>query len=119
MVRGLIGYRWTAWLLLAGFVALAGVTAVAWRARVRGQSEQAFAAQAASVGASVTTAVRRMDDLTLAARTQVAANPDLTNAGFAAWYRSMGVADRFNGVAGFGYVERVPHAKLRGFIRET
>ena len=58
-----------AWLLLAVFVALAGLTAALWRAQVQRQNDQAFAAQAASVGASVTTAVRRMDDLTLAART--------------------------------------------------
>src|SRR5436305_13972489 len=96
-------FRWTAWLLLAAFVALAGVTADAWRRQVHNQNEQAFAAQAASVGASVTTDVRRMDDLTLAARTLLAAKPDLTNAQFGRWYRSMDVAHRFPGVAGFGF----------------
>ncbi len=107
--------RWTAWLLLAAFVALAGVTADAWRQQVRSQNEQAFVAQAASVGASVTTAVRRMDDLTLAARTLLAAQPGLTNAGFARWYRSMDVAHRFRGVAGFGYTELVPRSGLKAF----
>ena len=61
------------WLLLAVFVALAGLSAAAWHGQVQRQNDQAFAAQAASVGASVTTAVRRMDDLTLAARTLLAA----------------------------------------------
>jgi diguanylate cyclase (GGDEF)-like protein len=108
-------FRWTAWLLLAAFVALAGFTADAWRRQVRSQNEQAFAAQAASVGASVTTDVRRMDDLTLAARTLLAAKPDLTNAQFARWYRSMDVANRFPGVAGFGFTDLVPRAGLKAF----
>jgi diguanylate cyclase (GGDEF)-like protein len=95
------------WLLLAVFVALAGLPAWTWRAQVQRQNDQAFAAQAASVGASVTTAVRRMDDLTLAARTLLATQPDLSNNGFAHWYASMGVDDRFQGVAGFGFTEIV------------
>jgi diguanylate cyclase (GGDEF)-like protein len=98
------------WLLLAVFVVLAGLTAGLWRAQVQRQNDQAFAAQAASVGASVTTAVRRMDDLTLAARTLLGSEPELTNAQFEGWYRSMGVDDRFAGVAGFGYVELVREA---------
>ncbi len=88
------------------------------REQVRGDSEQVFDAQAASVGASVTTAVQRMDDLTLAARTLLAANPDLSNRRFAEWYRGMGVDRRFPGVAGFGYTERVPHARLGRFVDE-
>ena len=58
----------------------------------------------------MTTAVRRMDDLTLAARTLLGSEPDLTNAQFDGWYQSMGVDDRFRGVAGFGYVEIVREA---------
>ena len=92
------------WLLLAVFVALAGLSATAWHEQVQRQNDQAFAAQAASVGASVTTAVRRMDDLTLAARTLLATNPDLTNKGFERWYDAMGVDERFSGIAGFAYV---------------
>jgi len=94
-----------AWLLLAVFVALAGTTAWLWRDQVKRQNDQAFAAQAASVGASVTTAVRRMDDLTLAARTLLGSEPDMTAEEFSRWYRSMGVDQRFAGVAGFGYIE--------------
>jgi diguanylate cyclase (GGDEF)-like protein len=95
------------WLLLAVFVALAVLSAGLWRAQVQRQNDQAFAAQAASVGASVTTAVRRMDDLTLAARTLVANEPNLTNETFTAWYKSMGVDKRFKGVAGFAYTQIV------------
>jgi diguanylate cyclase (GGDEF)-like protein len=108
----------SAWLILAAFVLLAVPVTVKVREQVRGDNEQAFAAQAATVGASVTTAVQRMDDLTLAARTLLAANPDLTNRRFAAWYRGMGVDRRFPGVVGFGYTQRVPRAGLRAFVRE-
>ncbi|HET6548202.1 MAG TPA: EAL domain-containing protein [Solirubrobacter sp.] len=101
---------WMAWLLLAVFVALAGLTAALWHAQVQRQNDQAFSAQATSVGASVTTAVRRMDDLTLAARGLLSSRPDLTQAEFEAWYRSMGVDERFSGVAGFGFVEVVREA---------
>ena len=75
------------------------------------QNEQAFAAQSASIGASVTTAVQRMDDLTLAARTMLGSRPDTTEAEFTNWYRSMGVDQRFSGVAGFGYVKLVREAQ--------
>jgi diguanylate cyclase (GGDEF)-like protein len=97
------------WLLLAVFVALACLSAMLWRAQAQRQNDQAFAAQAASVGASVTTAVRRMDDLTLSARTMLANDPGLTNEEFASWYESMGVTKRFRGVAGFGYTKIVRH----------
>src|SRR4051794_41921487 len=97
-----------AWLLLVVFVALAGTTALLWRAQVKRQNEQAFAAQAASIGASVTTAVQRMDDLTLAARTMLGSRPDTTSKEFANWYHSMGVGRRFSGVAGFGGRRRGP-----------
>src|SRR4051812_33715674 len=102
---------WMAWLLLAVFVVLAGTTALLWREQVQRQNDQAFAAQSASIGASVTTAVQRMDDLTLAARTMLGSRPDTTESEFANWYRSMGVDQRFSGVAGFGYVELVREAQ--------
>ena len=105
-----------AWLILAAFALLAVPVTSKVRAQVRGDNEQAFAAQAASVGASVTTAVQRMGDLTLAARTLLAANPNLSNRQFSEWYSGMGVDRRFPGVAGFGYTERVPHRRLNRFI---
>jgi diguanylate cyclase (GGDEF)-like protein len=108
----------SAWLILAAFVLLAIPVTAKVREQARGDDEQAFAAQAASVGASVTTAVQRMDDLTLAARTLLAANPDLTNRQFAEWYGGMGVDRRFPGVAGFGFTERVPSGRLRRFAAE-
>jgi diguanylate cyclase (GGDEF)-like protein len=107
-----------AWLILALFALLAVPVTSKVRDQVRGDNEQVFDAQAASVGASVTTAVQRMDDLTLAARTLLAANPDLSNRQFAEWYRGMGVDRRFPGVAGFGYTERVSHGQLPRFVDE-
>ena len=100
-----------AWLLLAVFVMLAGTTAILWREQVKRQNEQAFAVQSASIGASVTTAVQRMDDLTLAARTMLGSRPDTSEQEFTSWYRSMGVDQRFSGVAGFGYVKLVREAQ--------
>jgi diguanylate cyclase (GGDEF)-like protein len=108
-----------AWLLLAVFVALAGLTAWLWRAQVKTQNDQAFAARAASVGASVTTAVRRMDDLTLAARTLLSSQPDMSQAEFSGWYRLMGVDQRFSGVAGFGYIEITRKAPRNLYPRGT
>ncbi len=108
----------SAWIILAAFALLAFPVTAKVREQVRGDSMQAFSAQAASVGASVTTAVQRMDDLTLAARTLLAANPNLSNRKFAEWYRGMGVDHRFPGVAGFGYTELVPQARLNDFIAE-
>ena len=46
-----------------------------------------------------------MDDLTLAARTLLGSEPDMGADEFTRWYRSMGVDQRFSGVAGFGYIE--------------
>ena len=36
---------WTAWLLLAVFIPIAGTTAYLWRAQVQRQNDQAFSAQ--------------------------------------------------------------------------
>ena len=99
-------------MLLAVFVPIAGLTAWLWRDQVKRQNDQAFTARAASIGASVTTAVRRMDDLTLAARTLLGSRPGMTDAEFKRWYRSMGVDQRFAGVAGFSYVELVRRRSL-------
>ena len=48
---------WMSWLLLAVFVVLAGRAPRSGAAQVQRQNDQAFAAQAASIGASATTAV--------------------------------------------------------------
>ena len=96
------------WLLLAVFVALAVLVAPRlWRAQVQRQNDQAFAAQAASVGASVTTAVRRMDDLTLAARTLLANDPKLTDEGFEAGTSRWASTSASAASPGFAYAEIV------------
>jgi hypothetical protein len=111
---------WTgvSWLLLAACVAMSVAAAGAWRAQVWRQPNAAFDAEAASVGSSVTTALRRMDDLTVAARTLVGSNPDLTNAELAAWYRSIGARRRYQGALGFGYMELVPAAHLQRYVAQ-
>ena len=65
-----------AWLLLAVFVALAGLTAVALARAGPAPERAGLRRPGRLVGASVTTAVRRMDDLTLAARTLLGSRPD-------------------------------------------
>jgi diguanylate cyclase (GGDEF)-like protein len=106
--------RWNAvaWLLLTGGIGLSAAGAAAWRTEARAQAEQSFRAEAASVGSTVTTALRRMDDLTTGARTLIAGDPYLTNAELARWYRSIGAKQRYPGALGFGYVELVPASQL-------
>jgi diguanylate cyclase (GGDEF)-like protein len=104
-----------AWLLLAAGVAGSLVVAGVWRGEARSQADRSFQAEAASVGSTVTTALRRMDDLTVAARTLLATSPRLTNAGLASWYRSMGARSRYPGALGFGYVELVQASGLRRY----
>lgn len=111
---------WTAvsWFLLVACVAISLAAAGAWRAQVWRQPNAAFDAEAASVGSSVTTALRRMDDLTVAARTLVGSNPELTNAELASWYRSIGAQRRYPGALGFGYMELVPAAQLSRYVAQ-
>jgi diguanylate cyclase (GGDEF)-like protein len=88
-------------------VAVSTAVALAWRASTTAQARQSFNAEAASVGSTVTTALRRLDDLTIAARVIVATDPNMSNRELATWYRGMGVRSRYPGTLGFGYVERV------------
>ena len=64
------GRRWAGCSSLS--VAVSLVAAGLWRGRVRTQEDQAFGAQAASVGSPVTTALRRIDDLAVVAPTLIA-----------------------------------------------
>ena len=103
-----------AWLLLAVFVALAGLTAAAV-ARAGPAPERPGVRRAGGLGRRVgddrgaadgRPHARRAHAARLAART-------LTNAGFASWYRSMGVDKRFSGVAGL----RLRRDRARGPAR--
>jgi diguanylate cyclase (GGDEF)-like protein len=107
------------WLLLAAGVALSVVAGGFWRDQARDQANHSFDAQAASVGSSVTTALRRMDDLTVAARTVIASEPDLTNEELANWYRSVDAHRRYRGTLGFGFMALVPAAQLPRYVSQV
>jgi len=103
--------------LLACGLAFSAAAAVVWRANARSQAERSFHTEAATVGSTVTTALQRMDDLTVAAATLLEADPELGNRELATWYRNMGGRSRYPGALGFGYVERVPAGELDRFAR--
>ncbi len=125
VVRRVLGARkrdrsnaWSrfAWGFLAVGIAASIVAGGLWRDQVRSQADQSFGAQAASVGSTVTTALRRMDDLTVAARTLIAADPELTNAELAAWYGSVDARTRYPGTLGFGFLQLVPASQLQRYV---
>ena len=122
-LRMLRWFRWigawdaVGWLILVAGCCVSVVGAIAWATTVRSQERQSFGLEAAPVGSSVVTAVRRMDDLTIAADTLIEAKPNLTNTGFAAWYAGIGGARRYPGALGFGYVELVPAGGLAAYTR--
>ncbi len=111
--------RWNtfAWALLVVGVVVSLIGGNAWRTEDRSQAEQSFRTEAATVGSTVTTALRRMDDLTVAAKTLIQASPTLTNSELAEWYTSLGAQYRYPGALGFGYVEKVPRSGLQRYAR--
>jgi diguanylate cyclase (GGDEF)-like protein len=114
-LRRVRSWNTVAWLLLVAGVGMSLLGASLWQTEARSQAEQSFRSEAATVGSTVTTGLLRMDDLTVAARTLIQANPELTNADLAGWYQSIGAQHRYPGALGFGYVERVPQAALAAF----
>ena len=105
-----------AWLLLVLGIAASGAAGTVWRSEQLSQTERSFNAEAASVGSTVTSAIRRMDDLTVAARTVVGSNPTFTNAQLAEWYRAIGAQRRYPGTLGFGFVQLVPQTRLADYL---
>jgi diguanylate cyclase (GGDEF)-like protein len=110
------GWGLFAWLVLVAGIAAGIVGGAFWRGQVHQQADRSFDAQAASIGSTVTTALRRMDDLTVAARTLIASNPGLTNAELAAWYRSVDARRRYPGTLGFGFLQLVPATGLERYV---
>jgi diguanylate cyclase (GGDEF)-like protein len=108
------GWNALAWLVLACGIAASLAVGSVWRTNQRSQAEGSFRLEAATVGSTVTTALRRMDDLTVAARTLVETDPGLDNLRFQLWYGTVAV-NRYPGTKGFAYVERVARTDLRAF----
>lgn len=102
-------------ILVASAIAFSALAATLWRSSVENQAKQSFRVQASGVEATVTTDISRLDDLTIAARALLAHDPNLTNAELAAWYRDIGVAKRYPGAEGFGFVAYVRPQSLAAF----
>ncbi len=79
---------------------------------------RSFTAEASAVGSTVTTALLRMNDLTVAARAIIASEPTLSNRTLANWYEGIGATRRYPGIMGFGYIKFVPAGELSAFIAE-
>jgi len=113
--------RWSAlaWFLLTVCVVLSCTFAVLWRGQVKQQAAESFRTEAATVGASVTTALLRIDDLTMAARTAIASTPVETNGDFANWYESLGARKRYPGTLGFGFMQLVRGNGLQRYLTDV
>ena len=109
---------WTrfAWFLLAICVCLSLTAAFAWREHVHNAAESAYADEAAGVGTTVTTALLRMDDLTISARAKVISDPMLSNTDLGFWYDSTEARRRYPGALGFGYLALVPASGLQAYV---
>ena len=112
------------WNVVAGVVLVVGLTmtafgAVAWHDHVQSQADQSFEANAFSVSAAVSTALRRDIDFVATQRAGVVAVPGLTNRQLAVWYQSIDIAHRFPGGVGFAFVERVLPFQLNVFGGEV
>src|SRR5512146_534336 len=109
--------RWNA-LALALLVVSVGASAVGadrFASSRRHEAQAAFRSESATVASTIKMSLQRMDDLTVAVRTLVGADPRLTNAQLATWWQSMGARERYPGALGWGYVQIVPAASLESF----
>jgi diguanylate cyclase (GGDEF)-like protein len=104
-----------AWLLLATCVAVSVSAALLWHARVRDDGVRAFQIEAGNVGSSATTALRRIDDVTVSLRNLVVTDRALNNRALARWYASMNAGGRYPGLLGFTYFENVAASQLGNF----
>ena len=101
--------------LLAVSVGASAVGADRFASSRRHEAQAAFRSESATVASTIKMSLQRMDDLTVAVRTLVGADPRLTNAQLATWWQSMGARDRYPGSLGWGYVQIVPAASLDSF----
>lgn len=102
-------------------VGMAASVAGGWQVdrSARQATMAAFATQAQTVSASVSTAIRRDLDFVAVQQGLVTSLPQLTNRALASWYRSIDLTSRYPGAVGFGFVERVPAAQLARFEDEV
>jgi diguanylate cyclase (GGDEF)-like protein len=104
-------------ILLTGVTASV-IAASVWRAQVGLEEKRSFDAEATAVGSTVTTALLRMNDLTVSARALLLSEPNLVNRRLASWWSHMGGSSRYPGLAGFGYIAFVPAGRLPAFTAQ-
>ena len=103
---------WT--LLVVGLVA-AGGSGFGWAHSQATQAAEDRATLVSSITASATAAFQRDLDFEAAFAARVEAEPDLTNARLAPWFRGLDLARRYPGTVGFAFVEPVPASQLGAF----
>ena len=80
------------------------------------RSHQTFVSSSAEIASSLKLAIQQEANLVISTEAFVAANPDVSNAAFLNWVRSMHVKTRYPEVASLGYIAYVRPAQLPQFI---
>jgi diguanylate cyclase (GGDEF)-like protein len=80
------------------------------------RSRQTFVSSSAEIASSLKLAIQQEANLVISTEAFVAANPDVSNAAFLNWVRSMHVKTRYPEVASLGYIAYVRPAQLPQFI---
>jgi diguanylate cyclase (GGDEF)-like protein len=101
------------WAVLCSLVAVGAFGGLQWRSSEQQQRLTAFRAEAVGVGSTVSSALLRMNDLTVAASSAIQASPGMTNAQFQRWTTAMHPSARYPGNLGVGYVVPVTNAGLQ------
>ncbi len=100
--------------LLVGLVASV-LVAVRWADALNSSARSDFIQSANEVRSAVSSDLSRDQQLIASLQGLMAAEPDLTNAGFLRWYEASDTDGQFPGGIGFAYIERVPAAALPAF----
>lgn len=108
-----------AWVVLLIGVVTSVIVAVMWRGSVQEQEHRAFNASADDVAATLGTMLRRDADLVATTRTFFQINPNATKSEYERWFALMKARERYPGADRFGYVDRVPAARLDEFLRRA
>src|SRR5262245_54636409 len=107
----------TSWLVLVVLVAASVFAAGFWQNEARENDRQSFRQEASGVRPTITSSLRRLDDLMVVVRTRIGTDPSQTNRSLATWYRNLGARDRFRSARGFTFLERTPAESLSRFER--
>jgi diguanylate cyclase (GGDEF)-like protein len=104
-----------AWAVLAVGVALSSAAGLIVRSRAHEAGVQAFRVQSGEIGARVTSALRRTDDLASAEAALISSEDSVGSRVFARWYASMTAGGRYPGLLGMSFIEWVPARALPSF----